>query len=365
MARGEALGPVRLDQGGLRRPYRHHRRHLLPRRGLVLLPAGRRHRVRRPDHPPARRQVPELHGAGGPRPRLGGGQLLLDGAAALGRRLPGVPPPPSARHGARSRWRPSCSVRPVLPALGRVLPGHHRRAAHRPAPLLRPAGAPVRRSSSWTASATISRCARSRRPSANGELHRFDDFLQRSFNELTGLIANAFFLHPPVAAEPTAIECRAGLSGRPATDDAASRSTTPPSTAMPGAGAVRRSTGRCCGHATATTCKLRSADARRLAGAPKCAGCTTCSATRSPCSTSQPGRGAADREPDRDPALSRLDQPGYLSPRRPSTGRSPTAPRTGAISARPSSATIPTRTGTSRAWALQLLATPSCGRSSC
>ena len=30
----------------------------------------------------------------------------------------------------------------------------------------------------------------------NGELHRFDDFLQRSFNELTGLIANAFFLHP-------------------------------------------------------------------------------------------------------------------------------------------------------------------------
>lgn len=36
----------------------------------------------------------------------------------------------------------------------------------------------------------------------NGELHRFDDFLQRSFNELTGLIANAFFLHPPVAGEP-------------------------------------------------------------------------------------------------------------------------------------------------------------------
>jgi len=37
----------------------------------------------------------------------------------------------------------------------------------------------------------------------NGELHRFDDFLQRSFNELTGLFANAFFLHPPVVAEPT------------------------------------------------------------------------------------------------------------------------------------------------------------------
>ena len=61
---GEALGPVRLDQARLRRPHRHHRRHVLPRRRLVLLPAGRRDRVRRPDHPPARRQVPELHGAG-------------------------------------------------------------------------------------------------------------------------------------------------------------------------------------------------------------------------------------------------------------------------------------------------------------
>jgi uncharacterized alpha-E superfamily protein len=37
---------------------------------------------------------------------------------------------------------------------------------------------------------------------ANGELHRFDDFLQRSFNQLTKLIADAFFLHPPKVAEP-------------------------------------------------------------------------------------------------------------------------------------------------------------------
>ena len=34
-----------------------------------------------------------------------------------------------------------------------------------------------------------------------GELHRFDDFLQRSFNQLTSLIADAFFLHAPVAGE--------------------------------------------------------------------------------------------------------------------------------------------------------------------
>jgi uncharacterized alpha-E superfamily protein len=37
-----------------------------------------------------------------------------------------------------------------------------------------------------------------------GELHRFDDFLQRSFNQLTTLIADAFFLHAPVAGEAAA-----------------------------------------------------------------------------------------------------------------------------------------------------------------
>jgi hypothetical protein len=39
---------------------------------------------------------------------------------------------------------------------------------------------------------------------ANGELHRFDDFLQRSFIELTRLIAEAFFGVAPAAPEPAA-----------------------------------------------------------------------------------------------------------------------------------------------------------------
>ncbi len=37
-----------------------------------------------------------------------------------------------------------------------------------------------------------------------GELHRLDDFLQRSFNQLTTLIADPFFLRPPVASETVA-----------------------------------------------------------------------------------------------------------------------------------------------------------------
>ena len=126
----------------------------------------------------------------GPRPRLGSRQLLLDGAAALGRRLPGVPPPPPARHGAGAGGGVP-AVRPVLPALGRLLPGHHRRAAHRPAPLLQPARPPVRRSSSWTSIRDNLEVRKVKAAIANGELHRFNDFLQRSFSELTGLIADA------------------------------------------------------------------------------------------------------------------------------------------------------------------------------
>ena len=58
-----------------------------------------------------------LHGPGGPDPGFGAGQLLLDGAAALGRRLPGVPPLPPARHGAGAGGR--------LPAV-RTLPSRAR-----------------------------------------------------------------------------------------------------------------------------------------------------------------------------------------------------------------------------------------------
>ena len=39
---------------------------------------------------------------------------------------------------------------------------------------------------------------------ANGELHRFNDFLQRSFSELTTRIATGFFGHAPVTAEVAA-----------------------------------------------------------------------------------------------------------------------------------------------------------------
>ena len=113
--RGEALGPVRLDQARLRRAYRHHRRHVLPRRGLVLLPAGRRDRVRRPDHPPARRQVPQLHGAGRP------ATPARPPTASTGWRC--CARPPATRRSAAatraawrpSRWRPSCSSDPCFP----------------------------------------------------------------------------------------------------------------------------------------------------------------------------------------------------------------------------------------------------------
>jgi uncharacterized alpha-E superfamily protein len=37
---------------------------------------------------------------------------------------------------------------------------------------------------------------------ANGELHRFNDFLQRGFIELTRLVSLAFFGHAPASAEP-------------------------------------------------------------------------------------------------------------------------------------------------------------------
>ncbi|HEX6013740.1 MAG TPA: alpha-E domain-containing protein, partial [Geminicoccaceae bacterium] len=37
---------------------------------------------------------------------------------------------------------------------------------------------------------------------ANGELHRFNDFLQRGFIELTRLVSLAFFGHAPAPAEP-------------------------------------------------------------------------------------------------------------------------------------------------------------------
>ena len=48
------------DQGGLPDLYRHHRGHLLPRPGLVFLPARPLYRARRPDDPPARHQVSPL-----------------------------------------------------------------------------------------------------------------------------------------------------------------------------------------------------------------------------------------------------------------------------------------------------------------
>ena len=141
--------------------------------GWCFYQLGRRDRVRRPDHPPARHQVPELHGPADTT-RLGVGQLLLDGAAALGRRLPGVPPPPSARHGAGAGG----GVPAVRPLLSRARSPAAWASSTSSSPCcagcygLRP---PALRPSSWTGSATISRCARSRRrsPGRAAPLRRF------------------------------------------------------------------------------------------------------------------------------------------------------------------------------------------------
>ena len=46
------------DQGGLPDPHRHHRGHVLPRPGLVFLPARPLYRARRPDDAAARHQIP-------------------------------------------------------------------------------------------------------------------------------------------------------------------------------------------------------------------------------------------------------------------------------------------------------------------
>ena len=136
----------------------------------------------------------------------------------------------------------------------------------------------------------------------NGELHRFDDFLQRSFNELTGLIANALLRPSAGGGRADAIECRAGLSGRPATDDAPRG---PPHHHLPlrAAGAVRPAPGDAAAARQPRPASCARRRAGRLAARPKCAGCTTCSATRSPCSISQRRRPSSDRELDRDRAL--------------------------------------------------------------
>ena len=192
VAEEKLSGLVRLDQARLRRAHRHHCRHVLPRRGLVLLPARRRDRVRRPDHPPARRQVPELHGAGGP------AIPARRRTASTGWRC--CARPPATRRSAAatsaawcpSRWRPSCCPTPAS-------------RARWPA-----AWASSASSSPPCAGSTISRppahalefldeirddleVRKVKAAIANGELHRFNDFLQRSFGELTRLIAAAFF----------------------------------------------------------------------------------------------------------------------------------------------------------------------------
>ena len=60
--------------------------------------------------------------------------------------------------------------------------------------LLQSAGGRRGAASSWTSIRDNLEVRKVKAAIANGELHRFDDFLQRSFNELTRLIADAFFL---------------------------------------------------------------------------------------------------------------------------------------------------------------------------
>ena len=193
---------VRLDQARLRRPYRHHCGHLLSRRGLVLLPARHSDRVRRPDHPPARRQVPQLHGPSDQDPGSATDSFywmaLLRSAAGYQafrrRHQRGMVP----EQVATFLLSDPCFPRSVASCLGLI---DEQLTALRRQYDLKAAAHALQFLDEIRDDLDVRRVQKA---IANGELHRFNDFLQRSFSELTTRIATGFFGHAPVTAEVAA-----------------------------------------------------------------------------------------------------------------------------------------------------------------
>ena len=105
---------------------------------------------------------------------------------------------------------------PCFPALGRELPGRHRRTAHR-------AAAAVQSASRRQALQFLDEIRddlevrKVKTAIANGELHRFNDFLQRSFIELTSRIAGFFGQARRLRRAPV-VRATAVLDGGPAAD---------------------------------------------------------------------------------------------------------------------------------------------------
>ena len=116
---------------------------------------------------------------------------LLDGAPALGRGLPGLPPPPPARHGPDQVA--AFLLCDPFPAFGRLHLGvidEQLYSLRRSTVCAGPTGPCILDEIRDDLEVRKVKTA-----IANGELHRFNDFLQRSFIELTSRIAAAFFGH--------------------------------------------------------------------------------------------------------------------------------------------------------------------------
>ena len=135
--RGAAQPSLRHDQGGLRDPRRHHRRHLLPRRELAFLPAGCGDRARRPDHPAPGCPLPQSDDAGGRTRRC----QPVERGPALGGRLSRLPASPAARHQAAAGGGVPAR-RPAFPPLGGAQSGRGRRPSQSSAPPLPAAWCP-------------------------------------------------------------------------------------------------------------------------------------------------------------------------------------------------------------------------------
>ena len=191
LAPGNLRAAVRPGQGGLPDPYRHHRGHLLPRPGLVLLPHRPLHRARRPDHPPARHQVPPAAAEPGGC-RLAAGREPVERAAALGRRIPGLPRS-RTRRASRRRGSPGFLLLdrrfPRSVALLRARGGI---AARRPALAAR-AARRDRRGGGAGPPARRARHAADRARSSKKGLHQFLDMLQRQLIAVSDDLGTTFF----------------------------------------------------------------------------------------------------------------------------------------------------------------------------